>query len=63
MLDRHRQIPEGLYQRLLEYLQLHSVTDTWSEELLREMEEEAVVMDHPQKIHDEKIPITPESGR
>ncbi|MDV3002896.1 MAG: hypothetical protein N5P05_004551 (plasmid) [Chroococcopsis gigantea SAG 12.99] len=45
MLDRHRQIPEGLYQRLLEYLQLHSVTDTWSEELLREMEEEAVVID------------------
>lgn len=43
MLDRHRQIPEGLYQRLLEYLQLHAVTDTWSEELLREIEEEAVV--------------------
>jgi hypothetical protein len=58
MLDRHRQIPEGLYQRLLEYLQLHSVTDTWSEELLREMEEEAVVIDHPETIHKEKITTT-----
>ncbi len=55
MLDRHRQIPEGLYQRLLEYLQLHSVTDTWSEELLREMEEEAVVIDCHENSQEKKI--------
>ncbi|MDV3002874.1 MAG: hypothetical protein N5P05_004529 (plasmid) [Chroococcopsis gigantea SAG 12.99] len=54
MLDRHRQIPEGLYQRILEYLQIHSATDTWSEELLREMEEEAVVIDRPGSIQQEK---------
>ncbi|MBR8832111.1 MAG: hypothetical protein N5P05_004432 (plasmid) [Chroococcopsis gigantea SAG 12.99] len=58
MLDRHRQIPEGLYQRLLEYLQIHSPTDTWSEELLREMEEEAVVIDRPETIYKKKITTT-----
>ncbi|PSF34950.1 hypothetical protein C7H19_18260 [Aphanothece hegewaldii CCALA 016] len=42
-MDKYRQIPEGLYQRLLEYLQLHAVTDSWSEELLKELEEDAEV--------------------